>query len=192
MRSVARLWPMLLGGCCFIVAPVSLAEKLYVQAPAIYDAGASVSPKIREECGIEAMVAQHVQRQLKRSPYQPILPLADLSEAGASKALSLTIVRVVGVGGGAWSGAKGIDVRATLFENGKAVDSYAIYKGSRGGAFGAMKSTCSILDRSAAAIGANIARWLSQSARSTVAPSASEAEVDSGDDAVESETTDSK
>lgn len=142
--------------------PSTAAEKLYVQTPAVYDPNAGVAPKVREECAVEAMVAQQVLSQLKRSPFDPILPVVDIGEAGQSKALALTIVRVAGVGGGGWSGAKGIDLRVTLFENGKEIDTYKTYQHSRGGVLGPAQSTCSILEHTAAAVGADVAKWLSR------------------------------
>jgi len=67
----------------------------------------------------------------------------------------------LGVGGGAWSGPKAITVNADLLDaSGKVIRHTKINRWSMGGMFGGFKGTCSILDRSAAAIGKDLSRWV--------------------------------
>jgi hypothetical protein len=72
----------------------------------------------------------------------------------------VTILGVVGAGGGAWSGAKSITIRAEVLQDAKVVHSTTLTRNSGGGFFGTMKGTCSILDRIAVALGKDVAAWL--------------------------------
>src|SRR4051812_45681704 len=67
-------------------------------------------------------------------------------------------------GGGAWSGRKGVAVRADLIQSGKILASTVKERSSGGGAFGGFKGTCAILDRVTAALAPDITAWLAQTA----------------------------
>jgi hypothetical protein len=149
----------LIAGFGFVPAGFA-ADKLYVQSPANYASGTDVNPKIKAECALESKVATHVIEQAGGN--FEVVASPSLSDAGAAKALTLTITDVMGVGGGAWSGAKGITIKGTLKQGGKVIGTFEARRNSGGGAFGGYKGTCSILGRCAKALGKDVSDWLAQ------------------------------
>ena len=55
---------------------------------------------------------------------------------------------------------KSVSIQASLYEDGKLVDSYNAQRSSGGGMFGAFKSSCSVLNRCVTTLGADVAKWL--------------------------------
>ena len=137
-----------------------LAATTLLEVPVTYHPNADVVPKVKEECQIEAMLANRVGAMMAKLNKTGNGTLAAGSEAPDSALLRLQITHVLGVGGGAWSGPKAITVTAELLENGKQVRQTKINRWSVGGVWGAFKGTCSILDRSAVAIGKDMYRWV--------------------------------
>lgn len=73
----------------------------------------------------------------------------------------MQITHILGVGGGAWTGPKAITVNADLLDpSGNVMRHTKINRWSLGGFFGGFKGICSILDRSAVAIGKDLGRWV--------------------------------
>ena len=156
-KTIARALLLALG--TGLVLPVYAKGKLYVQTPAAIDPQASINEKVKEECAIENKVSFHIQENAKSS-FDEVVPAKNLKDAGANKALTITILNVTGVGGGAWSGAKAITIQGKLQENGKVIGTFNARRTSGGGAFGGYKGTCSILERCAVALGKDVAGWL--------------------------------
>ena len=156
-------------GLCLAAAAHS-DDRFLVQMPAVYDANAPVVGAVRRECDIEAMIGNKVFKQV--STYFPrSLQIQTPSSGDNEKYLMLTILEVRGVGGGSWSGSKSISIRADLLQNAKPIATTVLKRGSRGGALGGMKGTCSIMERVAVALGKDTLEWLQTLASS--APSAS-------------------
>jgi hypothetical protein len=144
--------------CPTLLSTARAADKLFVQTPAAYGGKASVDSKIKQECKLEDKVSAHLQDQLKGT--FDVVPSRTLSDAGGAKSLSLSIVNVQGVGGGAWSGPKGLALQGTLKQGGKTIGSFNAQRTSTGGAFGGYKSTCSIFERCTKELGKDVAKWL--------------------------------
>jgi hypothetical protein len=150
----------------FAVAAVSLLafapegrtqEKLLIQA--ILDPNISVVDAVKRECGLDTMVGDWVLESVgKKYPGSAKLHQGD--SAGSGKVLKVTIVHVVGAGGGAWSGAKSMTVRADLMQSGKVLATTTKERSSGGGAFGGYKGTCQIFGRVAKTLGSDVAGWL--------------------------------
>ncbi len=136
------------------------ADKLYVQTPADRDKDAPINDKVKQECGIENRVSYFVQESAKEK--FDVVPSKTLADAGNSKALSLTVLGVQGIGGGGWTGSKTITLQGTLRENGEVTGTFIARRSSRGGVLGPVQGTCSIFERNAAALGKDIAAWLAQ------------------------------
>lgn len=148
-----------IAALCLPLAAHAGGGKLHVQQPAAYDKDAAVNEKVKDQCAPEARLSEFV-KEYAKGPFDEVVGLKDLSKAGGGKTLSLTILNVMGVGGGAWSGPKGITVQGTLRENGKVIGTFQARRSSGGGAYGGFKGTCSILERCAKALGKDIAAWL--------------------------------
>jgi len=144
-----------------LAAQAQAETAVFVKSQAVYADGASVGGKIKEECGLESTLTSHLMRYLgKAAPGATML--ADGASAGSTPVLSMTILSVMGVGGGAWSGPKGITIRADLAQNGKVVRTINLHRTTSGGAFAGFKGTCSILDRAATALGKDVSAWYVQ------------------------------
>lgn len=140
-----------------LVHTAAAAEKLHVQTPAGLDKDVAINEKVKAECAVEDRVAYFVREHAKDS--FEVVATKTLPASGG-KTLSLTILQVQGVGGGAWSGAKAITLQGSLKDGGKEIGSFTARRSSGGGAFGGYKGTCSILERCAKALGKDISQWL--------------------------------
>lgn len=134
-------------------------ERLLVQVPAVLDASAPINAAVRGECNVQTLVGNAVFSEVKqRVPSAE--PAAAPRDTGGAKALRLTLVSVRGVGGGAYSGPKSMNLKVELTQNGKVLQSTVLHRDSFGGVFGGMKGTCAIFERVAVALGKDVAAWL--------------------------------
>lgn len=138
-------------------------ERLLVQVPAALDPTAPINAAVRSECNVQALVGNHVFSEVKQR-WPGAEAAASPRDTGGAKALRLTIVSVRGVGGGAYSGPKSMNLKVELTQNGKVMQSTVLHRDSFGGVFGGMKGTCSIFERVAVALGKDVAAWLSAGA----------------------------
>ena len=137
--------------------PSQAEDKLLVQA--VLDPKIHVVDAVKRECALDSMVGNWVLESVSKK-YRGATRLDKGASAGKGKLLKVTIVNVVGVGGGAYSGPKGMTVRAELLESGKVVATTTKERTSGGGAFGGMKGTCQIFGRVAKTLGSDVAAWL--------------------------------
>lgn len=162
-----------------------------LEIPVTYHPNAGVVENVRKECHIEEMLARHVGGVLGKLNSTGSGTLESSDDPAGDRILRLQITHVLGVGGGAWSGPKAITVMAELLENGKVMRQTKINRWSAGGVFGAFKGTCSILERSAVAIGKDLSRWVRDPSYKVVdepAPKEAQAtttEVSQSDDAAQ-------
>ncbi len=115
--------------------------------PVTYASEASVVQKVRQECQLENRLAADINAALVNT------------STPAGKSLRVTILDVMGVGGGAWSGPKAISLRVELLNGDKVERSTRLTRTTTGGAFGGFKGTCSMLERDSATLGKDVARW---------------------------------
>ena len=123
------------------------ADGVTLAAPVTYAAEASVVTKVRQECQLENRLATDINAALANTT------------TPAGEALRVTILDVMGVGGGAWSGPKSISLRVELMKDGKVERSTRLTRTTGGGAFGGFKGTCAMLERDSATLGKDVARW---------------------------------
>jgi hypothetical protein len=166
-----KLAAALLATCAF---GVQAQEKLLVQVPALLDAGAPITESVRRDCDVEGKVGEHVFEKVG-AKVPTAERLADPRKAGGARLLKVTIINVLGVGGGAWSGSKAITIRVDLEQNSKVHASKVLTRQSGGGAFGGMKGTCSIMERIAVALGSDVASWVPTGLAMLPAPGAAPA-----------------
>lgn len=135
------------------------AEKFYVQVPAVLDPSAPIVNAVKNECGLELLIGNYVfQRVNERMGGAD--PLQDIAKAGQNKVLQLTIISVQGVGGGAWSGGKAISLRAQIVQNGQTLNTVVFRRNSRGGVFGGMQGTCTIMEHIVTFLAKDVAAWV--------------------------------
>jgi hypothetical protein len=164
----------LVMGLAFAACGLSSAhgtERLLVQVPAALDPAAPIARAVRAECGVEMLVGNHVFAQVGQR-WPGAESVAGPGNAGSAKLLRVTLLSVMGTGGGAWSGSKSMTVRADLVQNGRTLQSTVLTRQSGGGVFGGMKGTCAIMERIAVTLGKDVAAWLPPSAGAPLAADA--------------------
>ena len=180
-----RTIPTLLSGIVFCIPFLSHAsENLLVQVPAVLDPAAPIASAVKRECAVEMLVGNHV-FQAVNARMAGTGQLRDGAKAGPDKFLQLTILSVHGVGGGGWSGAKSITVRADLMRDGQAIQSKVLQRRSGGGFLGGMTGTCPIMERIAVALGKDVAKWLTATTSTSMPQLASPAVQAAEDEDVE-------
>jgi len=139
-------------------ATAANAAPVYLETPVTYAPGAGVVEKVREECRIEEMFVREASPFFAKANGGDATIAAD-ADPKASR-VRVQITHVLGVGGGAWSGPKSMSIEASLVENGKVTRSTKLTRSTTGGAFGGFKGTCTILERSAKALGKDVVGWV--------------------------------
>jgi hypothetical protein len=159
----------------FAFASAYAGEKFFVQTPAPYAENGNVWGNIKNDCNVADYVSNQIFSKV-HDKYPDSVQAKDIAEAGEGKFLGLTVLNARGAGGGNWSGAKSLTVRAELYQNGKVIRSVVAQRSSRGGVFGGITGTCPIIERDAGAIGKDLVRWLEKSAPVEGSSAASDAE----------------
>ncbi|WP_296226613.1 hypothetical protein [Ralstonia sp. UBA689] len=151
---------LLLTALCLSSATAFANDQVLLETPITYLPEAGVVQSVKDECQIESMLARRVGDVLRKIEKTDNVTIAAGTSAGEAKVLRLQISHVLGVGGGAWTGPKAITVVASLVDGGKVVRQTKINRWTLGGLWGGFKGTCSILERSAIAIGKDLGRWV--------------------------------
>lgn len=138
---------------------VQAKEVLRVQVPAVFDPQAPIEPSVRAECGADMVLGNHVFQKVA-DKFPGSLQVQDPAKMEKGRVLKLTILSVQGIGGGGWTGAKAMTVRADLLQDGEVVQTLVRREHSRGGALGIMRGTCSIVEVVAESLGRQFASWL--------------------------------
>lgn len=158
MKTVATL----LAGVAalFIANAAGAQEKIAVVMPALLDPNAPIGEAVRRECGVQTSVGTQVfERVSERFP--GTVQVQEASQAGQDTAvLKVTLIGVLGAGGGGWSGQKSITLRAEILQGAKVVMARTLSRQSGGGVFGGVSGTCAIMERIAVALGRDVAGWL--------------------------------
>ena len=155
-----KFLPIVFGSASLcITLPSEAAERILVQVPAVLAPEAPIPDPIKKECAVPFLLGNHVFQavsQLDGGAEQ----VDSIDKAGQLKVLQLTILSVHGFGGGSWSGAKSITIKANLVQSGTSVQSIVLQRSSKGGVFAPVSGTCSIMERIATALGRDVAAWL--------------------------------
>ncbi len=151
---------LFLIGLCLSTTTALAANPVLLETPVTYAPGASVVDQVKSECQIENMLTTRVGDVLRKRNKTGDGTVASTGDANGAQVLRLQITHILGVGGGAWTGPKAITVTADLLEGGKVIRNTKINRWSVGGMWGGFKGTCSILDRTAVAIGKDLGRWV--------------------------------
>lgn len=154
-----------------LVMPASLAfadSKVLLETPVVYAADAAVAAPVREQCKVESLLERDVGKALGGT-------VAAGAEAEGARSMRLKITFVLGVGGGAFSGPKGVTIDADLVESGKVLRSTHLTRTTTGGPGAMFKGTCAILERSTEALAKDLARWAKEPA--SIPPSDTQKQV---------------
>ncbi len=135
------------------IADAAHADGARLLSPVAYASESSVVPKVREACKVEERLAQDVGAALGGS-----------TEQATGEVVRVSILDVMGVGGGAWSGPKAISIKVELLRDGQVVRSTRLTRTTSGGAFGGFKGTCSMLERDSSVLGKDVAKWVASDA----------------------------
>jgi hypothetical protein len=135
-------------------------ERIAVTVPAILDPAAPIAEGVKHSCGVEAKVGEEIFLRISER-----FPGTEKTRAPQTIALGRTVVKVtilgvLGPGGGGWSGFKSISIRADVMRNAKMIVSRILNRTSSGGIWGGISGTCPIMDRIAVALGRDVAAWL--------------------------------
>ena len=149
MKKIASIALLLVAGSAW-------ADGVMLLKPVSYAAESSVVPKVREACKIEERFTTDVGDAL-----------GGTTESSAGRVVRVSIVDVMGVGGGAWSGPKAISLRVELLNNGKVERSARLTRTTTGGPLGGFKGTCAMLERDSGVLGKDVAKWVASDSYST-------------------------
>jgi len=132
------------------------ADGVQLLTPVTYAADSAVVPKVREACKLEDRLAADVGGALSGS-----------TTSTSGEVVKVSIVDVMGLGGGGWTGPKAISIRVDLMKDGKIERSTHLTRTTTGGVFGGFKGTCSMLERDSATLGKDVAKWVASESYKT-------------------------
>ncbi len=138
------------------VAASAWADGAQLLTPVTYANESAVVPKVREACKLEDRLAADLGGTLGGS-----------TTSTAGTVVRVSIVDVMGVGGGGWSGPKAITIRAELLKDGKVQRNTVLTRTTTGGAFGGFMGTCTMLERDATTLSKDVAKWVASESYST-------------------------
>ena len=131
------------------------AQSLQVQRPVPYAEDNDIADNIKTECKINEELADAIKEHVGSVEFT-----SGAVDTGNGRVLQLEIVDAVSMGN-AWMGhQKYMKVKGALYEDGKKVAGFKGRRNSMGGAFAGYKGSCSVLGRTAEALGEDIATWL--------------------------------
>jgi hypothetical protein len=155
-----RSYQLLVGLAALCMAHESIAqEKIAVLMPAVLDPSAPIVDSVRRECNVESMIGNEVFQRVSEK-YPGTTQFRDPSQAGDGYVLKVTIMGVIGAGGGAWSGKKSISIRADVLQNSNVGATRNLNRQSGGGIYGGGVGTCKIMELIAVALGKDVAIWM--------------------------------
>jgi len=83
----------------------------------------------------------------------------------AEQGLALKLVSATSAGNAFTGHRKSVTARAEFYVGGKVARTTTLTRDSMGGAFGGLKGSCSVLERTVTTLGADVVKWLKQDAR---------------------------
>lgn len=143
-------------------APAAFAaDGVTVQKPVAYNEDAEIPKAVRAECKLDEEVPDAIAATAKESGVS-VTFAPQVTGATSGRALELEITDVAADGNAFIGHRKSMSVKGKLYENGQVIGSFKARRISMGGAFGGFKGNCSVLERTATAIGEDIAGWLAE------------------------------
>lgn len=140
--------------------PAAFAEEgVTVQKPVAFNEDAEIPKAVRAECKLDEEVPDAIAATAKERGIA-ITFAPQVTSATSGRALELEITDVAADGNAFIGHRKAMSMKGKLYENGQVIGSFKARRISMGGAFGGFKGACSVLERTANALGEDIVGWL--------------------------------
>jgi hypothetical protein len=136
-------------------------ERVSILAPVTYAVEAPVPERVRQECQIERQVVDALHETLAEKG----MGGAVVASAGDGLVLKVTIERVIGQGGGGWSGPKTLTLGVALLRAGSVERTTSQSYATR--SLNPLAGSCASYERAASKVSELIARWLKAPTRAS-------------------------
>lgn len=153
MRSGVVVSVLLVGLSSCIFAD----GNIYVSNVAAYENLSNIQNSILTECNLPEQQVQLFEQEASEQGFTVIKSEADPKKG---KYLKLSISDAMSSGNAFIGHSKFVTVKGILYENGAEIANFTDMRRSGGGAFGAYKSSCSVLGRCVKTIAKDTAKWL--------------------------------
>lgn len=142
------------------ISAIANSKDIAVTAKADFRDASIIPSKIRSECtDLGSSLAQSTKKYLEEAGWQVALgENAEIQKSG--NAIKLEILNAVSAGNAFVGHHKSVTIAATLYKDGKLVDTYTATRDSGGGFAGGFKGSCPVLYRCTTTLGSDIAKWL--------------------------------
>ena len=142
------------------VSAVATGKEISVSSKAGYHDAAVVPDKIKSECTELGMnFSESTKKYLDASGWQTSLAEnVESLEAGVS--IKLEIMNAMSAGNAFIGHQKSVAISASLYRDGKLVDTYRTSRNSAGGFGAGFKSSCDVLYRTVNTLGNDVAKWV--------------------------------
>lgn len=138
-------------GCASL--PAAAQDRIFIQVPALMDAGAKLDPDVRAECNLPVLVGRQVLQQVYRR--HPGAIALDPSAPGSERFIRVHIVSATSMPG---VGMRQISALAEVVEDGKVVASRRI-NDRTSATPGIGMRLCDVMEHVADGIGKRVAVW---------------------------------
>ena len=135
------------------------AESVVIDDKVSFAEGADIKSAVKNECNLENKFADFLEQYISDAGITVVKSSSDDAKS-INKRLHLEIDRVLGAGGGGWTGGKMVHAVGKLTENGKTIGTFSVQRSSSGGMFGAFKGTCSLLGRDVKSMARDVSEWI--------------------------------
>ena len=145
----------LLAGCAAAFVP---AAEVHIEEAVPYEDAGRIDNRITSECTeIGSRIAQAAERYGQE---RGVTVVRDGRTGADVSYAKLHITSAMSAGNAFIGHAKGMSVYGELYRNGVRVHQTTFNRNSSGGMFGGFKGSCSVMYRTANALGKDIAAWL--------------------------------
>lgn len=137
------------------------AATVAVQRETPFADDALIAGKVKRECTINAELPTFV-ADYSKGMHVKVQLVDKVDPKSPGRVLVMEILDAESAGNAFLGHHKSMTIRGKLYENGKQIGDFAARRNSMGGAFAGFKGSCKVLDRTAKALGKDIAEWLAK------------------------------
>lgn len=143
------------------ILSISLFFALHAQAagvalltPIQFGPATDKRAQVRDECMLGDQLQTHIGDALRKA-YKN----AGTTTSTQGDVVRVTVTDIWGARGNNWTGPKGMFIKVELLHDGQVQRSQQMHRTTMGGFWGAFKGICGFMERDAAALGKDVARW---------------------------------